>query len=75
MMLASKHRFHIRIYIASFSIAILSVAMLPSVVLAEVYDAPEPQKIYSPYVNRDYPQNVYWGDSHLLFPLFSQGTN
>ena len=23
------------------------------------------KKEYSPYVNRDYPQNVYWGDSHV----------
>jgi len=23
------------------------------------------KKVYSPYVNRDYPQNVYWGESHL----------
>jgi len=25
----------------------------------------QPKKEYSPYVNRDYPQNVYWGESHL----------
>ena len=23
------------------------------------------QQSYSPYVDRDYPQNVYWGDTHL----------
>jgi len=23
------------------------------------------KKEYSPYVNRDHPQNVYWGDSHV----------
>jgi hypothetical protein len=48
------------------TISVLTLAMLPSVVLAaEVYDAPKPKKEYSPYVNRDYPQNVYWGESHL----------
>ena len=25
----------------------------------------QPKKAYSPYVDRDYPQNVYWGESHL----------
>ena len=23
------------------------------------------QEPYSPYVNRDYPENVYWGDTHV----------
>ena len=23
------------------------------------------QQSYSPYVDRDYPENVYWGDTHL----------
>ena len=23
------------------------------------------EQSYSPYVNRDYPENVYWGDTHL----------
>jgi hypothetical protein len=28
-------------------------------------DAPAEEKSYSPGVGRDYPQNVYWGDTHL----------
>ena len=23
------------------------------------------QQSYSPYVDRDYPENVYWGDTHV----------
>jgi hypothetical protein len=57
----------------------LSMAIASVPVLAQDAGDPanisQPEKECSPYVNRDYPQNVYWGDSHLLFPLFSQGTN
>ena len=52
------------------TISMLILAMLPSVVLAEVYDAPEPQKIYSPYVERtqsdaNFAEGAYFGDTHL----------
>ena len=52
------------------TISVLTLAMLPSVVLAEVYDAPEPQKIYSPYVERtqsdaNFAEGVYFGDTHV----------
>ena len=34
---------------------------------------------YSPYVDRDYPENVYWGDTHLHTYLsgdaYSMGTS
>jgi len=47
----------------------LSMAIVSVPVLAQDADDPaninQAEKEYSPYVNRDYPQNVYWGDSHL----------
>ena len=52
-------------------ISVLTLAMLPSVVLAEVvYHPPEPQKIYSPYVERtqsdaNFAEGVYFGDTHV----------
>ena len=55
---------------ALMCISMLTVAMLPRLVLAEVYDAPEPQKIYSPYVERtqsdaNFAEGVYFGDTHV----------
>ena len=28
-------------------------------------NVPKLEKPYSPYVNKEYPQNIYWGDTHL----------
>ncbi len=37
------------------------------------------EQSYSPYVDRDYPENVYWGDTHLHTYLsgdaYSMGTS
>ena len=30
-----------------------------------INNSPRTNTEYSPYANRDYPQNVYWGDSHV----------
>jgi hypothetical protein len=53
----------------------LSIAILPGVVMAQSHagyaeDMVEPEKIYSPYVERtmvdsDFAEGVYWGDTHL----------
>ena len=51
--------------------SVLTLAMLPSVVLAQNYaEGPEPQKIYSPYVERtqsdaNFAEGVYFGDTHV----------
>ena len=42
----------------------ISIPLFFSVSIATAQDKPNNIE-YSPYVNRDYPQNVYWGDSHL----------
>lgn len=53
------------------TISMLTLAMLPGVVLAQNYEeVPEPQKIYSPYVERiqsdaNYAEGVYFGDTHV----------
>ena len=55
---------------------ILSSMLVPMMVLAQTgvtpdkADLPEPEKIYSPYVERtakgsDFAEGLYWGDSHL----------
>ncbi len=52
------------------TISVLTIAMLPSVVLAQVDPeiVSEPQKIYSPYVERtmsdsNFAEGVYFGDT------------
>ena len=53
--------------------SVLTLAMLPSVVLAQdlrYEKVPEPQKIYSPYVERtmsdaNFAEGVYFGDTHV----------
>lgn len=43
---------------------LLWLFVMPSLTLA--------QKPYSPYVNQDYPNNVYWGDTHLHTDLSTE---
>ena len=52
------------------AISMITLAMLPGVVFAQSYDVPEPQKIYSPYVEQtqsdeDFAEGVYFGDTHV----------
>ena len=54
------------------TISVLTLAMLPSLVLAQKNPGivPEPQKIYSPYVERtqsdeNFAEGVYFGDTHV----------
>ena len=52
------------------AISMMTLAMLSGVVFAQSYDAPEPQKIYSPYVERtqsdaNFAEGVYFGDTHV----------
>lgn len=51
----------------------LALPLLPAIALAsdigvpnaEVIEGLYPGKAYSPYAERSFPSNVYWGDSHL----------
>ena len=51
--------------------SMLTLAILPIMALAQNYEeAPEPQKIYSPYVERtqsdaNFAEGVYFGDTHV----------
>ena len=53
-------------------VAITAVA-LPAVALAQDIGHPDPEvikglypgKAYSPYAQRSFPSNVYWGETHL----------
>jgi hypothetical protein len=53
------------------AIGMLTLAMLPGVVLAQAYEkVPQPQEIYSPYVERtvsdaNFAEGVYFGDTHV----------
>jgi hypothetical protein len=53
------------------TIGMLTLAMLPGVVLAQAYEkVPQPQEIYSPYVERtvsdaNFAEGVYFGDTHV----------
>jgi hypothetical protein len=44
---------------------ILALTIVTLMQSAFAQDTASSKKEYSPYVNRDYPQNVYWGDSHV----------
>jgi len=57
------------------TISVLTLAILPSVVLAQAYEkVPEPHKIYSPYVERtksdaNFAEGVYFGDTGAVTEL------
>ena len=44
-------------------VAILAIIICPIASNLQAKDSA--QTIYSPYVNDDFPNNVYWGDTHL----------
>ncbi len=48
--------------------------VLALVLLATATSRPQAAETYSPYVGRDYPQNVYWGDTHVHTALSFDAT-
>jgi hypothetical protein len=46
------------------AIAIAGLALIFFLAMSSVASAQE-KAVYSPYVGRDYPMNVYFGDTHL----------
>lgn len=61
------------IKVKSYQASLLT--FLAGIVLSPILLA---QESYSPYVNREYPKNVYWGDTHLhtnlSFDAYNFGT-
>ena len=61
------------LYKLLFSAASIMVLTLPGVTLASDIGSPDlevieglyPGKAYSPYAQRSFPSNVYWGETHL----------
>ena len=52
---------------SSFMVLLILAVMFPSLMAAE-FTLSKPKKVdieYSPYINQSFPQQVYWGDTHL----------
>ena len=52
---------------SSFVVLLILAVMFPSLMAAE-FTLSKPKKVdieYSPYINQSFPQQVYWGDTHL----------
>jgi hypothetical protein len=56
---------HLRKLMAAVSLSLLGLALLGSLELPQQAQAQEKDaKNFSPYANRNYATNVYWGDQH-----------
>src|SRR5262245_16130856 len=51
--------------LALTTVALASVAQLPGPQDKEILSRAYTGKVYSPYAKRDFPSNVYFGDTHL----------